>query len=44
MQWSTGKYDTAPEPVFVGEGLEHVQTAFDMQRKGVSAKKVVVSF
>jgi NADPH:quinone reductase-like Zn-dependent oxidoreductase len=38
-----GRYKAAPEPYVVGKGLEHVQTAFDLQRKGVSAKKVVVS-
>ena len=38
-----GRYTAAPEPSVVGKRLEHVQAAFDIQRKGVSAKKVVVS-
>lgn len=31
-----------PDPEVVGKGLEHVQTAIDLQAKGVSAKKLVV--
>ena len=38
-----GSYVAAPNPHVVGKGLEHLQTAFDLQKKGVSAKKVVVS-
>ena len=38
-----GRYVAAPDPYVVGKGLECVQTGFDAQRKGVSAKKVVVS-
>jgi len=38
-----GRYVTAPEPYVVGHGLEQVQHALDVQRNGVSAKKVVVS-
>ncbi len=38
-----GTYTAAPEPHVVGKGLENIQSAFDFQRKGVSAKKVVVS-
>ncbi|KAF6220713.1 hypothetical protein HO133_003146 [Letharia lupina] len=38
-----GKYVAAPDPQVVGKGLEHIQAGFDLQRKGVSAKKVVVS-
>jgi hypothetical protein len=38
-----GRYKAVPEPYVVGKGLENVQTGFDVQRKGVSAKKVVVS-
>lgn len=38
-----GTYIAAPEPHVVGKGLEKIQTAYDFQRKGVSAKKVVVS-
>jgi hypothetical protein len=37
-----GRFVAAPEPV-VGSGLGAVQTGFDAQRKGVSARKVVVS-
>lgn len=38
-----GKYVAAPEPYVVGHGLECIQKAFDFQKKGVSAKKVVVT-
>jgi hypothetical protein len=38
-----GKYVAAPEPQVVGKGLEDVQEAFDVNKRGVSAKKVVVS-
>ncbi len=38
-----GRYIAAPEPYVVGKGLEYIQTGFDIQRQGVSAKKVVVS-
>ncbi|KAF6225178.1 hypothetical protein HO133_010375 [Letharia lupina] len=38
-----GTYVTAPEPFVVGHGLEYIQEAFDVQKKGVSAKKVVVT-
>ncbi|KAI9813397.1 MAG: hypothetical protein M1827_004071 [Pycnora praestabilis] len=38
-----GKFVAAPEPLVVGKGLESIQKAFDVQMKGVSAKKVVVS-
>ncbi len=38
-----GRYVAAPDPYVVGNGLEHVQTGFDAQRKGVSAKKIVIS-
>ncbi|KAJ4343986.1 hypothetical protein N0V95_006471 [Ascochyta clinopodiicola] len=37
-----GRYKCAPEPVVVGTGLEHVQTALDRIKKGVSAQKLVV--
>lgn len=37
-----GTFVAAPEPLVVGHGLESVQEAFDVQKKGVSAKKVVV--
>jgi NADPH:quinone reductase-like Zn-dependent oxidoreductase len=38
-----GQYVAAPDPYVVGKGLDYVQAAFDLQRKGVSARKVVVS-
>lgn len=38
-----GKYVAAPEPFVIGHGLECIQKAFDFQKKGVSAKKVVVT-
>jgi threonine dehydrogenase-like Zn-dependent dehydrogenase len=38
-----GTYVAAPEPHVVGKGLEFIQEAFELQRKGMSAKKVVVS-
>ncbi len=38
-----GKYVTAPEPEVVGKGLELVSAALDLLKKGVSAKKLVVS-
>ena len=38
-----GKYVCAPRPLVVGKGLGHVQEAFQIHQKGVSAKKVVVS-
>jgi NADPH:quinone reductase-like Zn-dependent oxidoreductase len=40
---SQGVYTAAPDPHVVGKGLEHIQAALDLQRKGISAKKVVVS-
>ncbi|KAK4693757.1 formyltetrahydrofolate deformylase, partial [Lecanoromycetidae sp. Uapishka_2] len=38
-----GTYIAAPDPQVVGKGLEYVQVGLDLQKKGVSAKKVVVS-
>ncbi|TVY49846.1 Zinc-binding alcohol dehydrogenase domain-containing protein cipB [Lachnellula occidentalis] len=38
-----GKYVAAPEPYVVGKGLENVQAGFNIQKKGVSAKKVVIT-
>lgn len=38
-----GRYIAAPEPYVVGKGLECIQTGLDIQRQGVSVKKVVVS-
>ena len=38
-----GTFVPAPEPLVAGKGLESVQGAVDLQQKGVSARKVVVS-
>lgn len=37
-----GSLKFLPEPLVVGKGLEKVQEALDLQKKGVSARKVVV--
>jgi NADPH:quinone reductase-like Zn-dependent oxidoreductase len=38
-----GRFRPAPPPQVVGHGLAAIQTALDIQRKGVSAAKVVVA-
>ncbi|KAI9686298.1 MAG: hypothetical protein M1820_010672 [Bogoriella megaspora] len=38
-----GSFLPAPEPEVVGHGLEHIQAAIDTWKKGVSAKKIVVT-
>jgi hypothetical protein len=38
-----GRFRPAPPPQVVGHGLAAIQTAFDIQRRGVSAAKVVVA-
>jgi NADPH:quinone reductase-like Zn-dependent oxidoreductase len=38
-----GAYIAAPEPLVIGTGLEKIQEALSTNKKGVSAKKVVVS-
>jgi NADPH:quinone reductase-like Zn-dependent oxidoreductase len=38
-----GRFRPAPPAKVVGHGLEAVQAAFDIQRKGVSATKIVVA-
>jgi NADPH:quinone reductase-like Zn-dependent oxidoreductase len=38
-----GTYIAAPDPQVVGKGLDCIQAGFDIQKKGMSAKKVVVS-
>jgi hypothetical protein len=38
-----GSFRPAPPPKVVGAGLGDIQTAFDIQRAGVSASKVVVA-
>jgi hypothetical protein len=40
---AAGAFVAAPEPLIAGHGLEAVQGALDLQRRGVSARKVVVS-
>jgi NADPH:quinone reductase-like Zn-dependent oxidoreductase len=40
---ASGKFVPSPEPQVVGSGLEKVQEAMDMQKKGVSARKLVVT-
>ena len=38
-----GKYIAAPDPQVIGKGLEFFQPACDLLKKGVSAKKIVVT-
>ena len=38
-----GRYVAAPDPMVVGRGLDLIPAAMDTQKKGVSARKVVVS-
>ncbi|GAM82788.1 hypothetical protein ANO11243_007740 [Dothideomycetidae sp. 11243] len=38
-----GSFVPAPEPMVVGKGLDKIQEAYEVHRKGVSAKKVVVT-
>ena len=38
-----GRYVAAPDAHVVGKGLECIQEAFNLQKKGMSAMKVVVS-
>jgi NADPH:quinone reductase-like Zn-dependent oxidoreductase len=40
---ATGAFVAAPKAEVVGEGLGAIQTAFDVQRRGMSAAKVVVA-
>lgn len=37
-----GRFSAQPKPQIVGHGLEKIQQGMDMQRKGVSAVKLVV--
>jgi NADPH:quinone reductase-like Zn-dependent oxidoreductase len=37
-----GTFVTAPEPLIAGKGLQSLQMAVDLQRRGVSARKVIV--
>lgn len=38
-----GRYRAAPEPEVIGHGLGAVQHGFEVQQRGVSARKVVIS-
>ena len=38
----SGQLKCLPEPLVIGKGLENVQKGFDENKKGVSAKKVVI--
>jgi hypothetical protein len=38
-----GSYAYAPKALVVGKGLDKIQEAFEVLKKGVSAQKVVVS-
>jgi NADPH:quinone reductase-like Zn-dependent oxidoreductase len=38
-----GRFVAAPKPLIVGHGLESIQAGLDAQRKGVSARKVVIT-
>ncbi len=40
---ASGDYRAAPPPLVVGKGLSSVAHAFEIQKKGVSAQKVVVT-
>lgn len=40
---SQKRFVVTPEPMVVGHGLEYIDKAYEIQRKGVSAKKVVVT-
>lgn len=39
---AAGQYIPAPEPRVIGKGLEFVQMGLDVQKKGVSATKIVI--
>jgi hypothetical protein len=38
-----GRYVAAPDPLVVGRGLAQIPKAIEAQKKGVSAKKIVVT-
>ncbi|RYP00174.1 hypothetical protein DL764_006605 [Monosporascus ibericus] len=40
---ANGSFQAKPDPSVTGHGLKHIQDALDVQRKGVSAKKIVVT-
>jgi NADPH:quinone reductase-like Zn-dependent oxidoreductase len=37
-----GRYKAAPDPLVVGTGLDHIHTAIELLKQGVSARKLVV--
>jgi len=40
---AAGKFQAKPDPMVIGHGLEHVQEGCEINKKGVSGKKVVVT-
>ena len=40
---AAGKFEAAPVPLVVGKGLESVQVGLDVTKKGLSAKKAVIT-
>jgi hypothetical protein len=40
---ATGQLKAKPDPVVVGHGLENIQHGLEVQKAGVSAKKVVIT-
>ena len=38
-----GQFVPAPEPLIAGTGIEKIQDAMEMVKKGVSARKVIVT-
>jgi NADPH:quinone reductase-like Zn-dependent oxidoreductase len=40
---SSGAYRPAPNPLVVGDGLQHLQSALETHKRGVSATKIVVT-
>jgi hypothetical protein len=39
---ASGKLQAKPDPIIVGHGLEELQKGLDLQKAGVSAKKLVI--
>ena len=40
---AAGTYTANPPPRIIGDGLEHLQQALDIQRRGVSASKLIIT-
>jgi hypothetical protein len=40
---ASGQFQAKPDSYIVGNGLKDIQYALDVQKKGVSAKKVIVT-